>query len=57
MPALTVVAVGDVELRARVLKRRIGARERGARFDELILAKEREAIRERLRVDRIHANR
>src|SRR5918994_7467577 len=39
VPPLTVIAVRDVKLRACVARRRIRARKRGARFDELIVLK------------------
>src|SRR5437868_11586049 len=50
-PPLTVVAVSDVELGARILQRRVGPREREASGRELIGMKEAEAVGERLRVD------
>ena len=50
-PALPVVAVGDVELRARVAAGGVGAREGGARFDERVAPEEGEPIGGRLLVD------
>src|SRR5262245_47689945 len=53
-PSLAVVAVGDIELRARVAHGGIGSLERYARFDELIVPEESQRIVERLLVDPIH---
>ena len=50
-PPLPVVTVRDVELRARVALRRIGALEGRARFDELVAPEEGQAVVERLLVD------
>src|SRR4029079_8547553 len=50
-PPLTVVAVGDVELRARVAVSRIGALERHACLIERVASEESEAIGHGLGVD------
>ena len=55
MPALAITGVGDVELRARVARGRIGARKGGPRLDELVPAKEGEAVGKRLPIDGVGA--
>ena len=57
MPPLAVVTVGDIKLRPRVARGWIGARERGARFDELFVAEKPETIVEGHRVDPIRSDR
>src|SRR6266540_6120456 len=56
MPALSIVAVGDVELCASVTRGGVRACKRRAGFDKLITSKKRKAVRERLSVDRVRAN-
>src|SRR5262245_20565605 len=56
-PSLAVVAVGDVELGARILVRPVGAVEGEPGGGKLIGAKEAEAVGERLLVDAIDADR
>src|SRR5262249_4316412 len=51
-----IVAVGDIELRARVLEGRIRPREGKAGGGELVGAKEGKAVGERLLVDMIDAH-
>src|SRR5262249_2913271 len=53
-PSLAVVAVGDIELRARIAHGGIGSRERYARLAQLVVPEEKPRIPRRLLVDPIH---
>ena len=55
-PSLTVVAIGDIELGARVAHRRVGAREGHARLDELIVPEEAQTVGKRLLVHHVSAD-
>ena len=55
-PSLPVVAVGDVELGARVAVRGVGALERQPRLGERVAAKEGQSVGHGLRVDAIGAD-
>ena len=55
-PALTVEAVGDVELRPGVALGRIGPRERRARLDECLPAKEGQPVAQKPVVDTVGAD-
>src|SRR5262249_6883123 len=55
-PAFAVIAVGDVELRPRILMRLVGAVEREPGGGKLISAEEAQAVGERLVIDAIDAD-